>query len=139
MGTRQQAKELGQARYETGKPCKRGHISERETTSGKCVGCRGLYPHYVNNNAYQRQWRLDNPERIRVIKYRSRYSAELTAIRPKPDKCEICEKSHPKIVFDHCHQTGQFRGWLCDPCNYALGAVRDDVTVLERMIAYLKR
>ena len=37
--TRQQAIRLGIKRYFTGKPCLRGHISERYTTMAKCIAC----------------------------------------------------------------------------------------------------
>jgi hypothetical protein len=39
---------------------------------------------------------------------------------------------------DHDHKTGKARGILCVTCNSALGMVDDDITVLERLIAYLK-
>lgn len=56
----------------------------------------------------------------------------------KNESCEICG-SKRKICFDHDHKTGEFRGWLCWYCNCALGFVRDDVTILEKMIKYLKK
>jgi hypothetical protein len=43
------------------------------------------------------------------------------------------------MVWDHCHKTNQFRGWLCHGCNLALGIVRDNPDILRNMIAYLKR
>jgi hypothetical protein len=38
---------------------------------------------------------------------------------------------------DHDHKTGKVRGILCFNCNQALGNVRDDTTVLVRLVAYL--
>jgi hypothetical protein len=40
QSTRRGAAMLGDETYFTGKPCKRGHISERFTSSGHCVECR---------------------------------------------------------------------------------------------------
>ena len=40
--TREQAKHEGMKRYFTGKPCKRGHVCERETSSGMCVECKKI-------------------------------------------------------------------------------------------------
>ncbi len=37
--TRKEAIRLGMATYYTGKPCGRGHLSERRTTSGICIQC----------------------------------------------------------------------------------------------------
>lgn len=40
--SRKEARELGLTRYFTGKPCKRGHNSERGVNSGDCVTCRKM-------------------------------------------------------------------------------------------------
>ena len=45
----------------------------------------------------------------------------------KPNICECCHKPvnqivyNSKIVLDHCHETGQFRGWICQACNAGIG------------------
>jgi hypothetical protein len=71
-------------------------------------------------------------------KHRERRQQE-AAGRPKPDRCDICCKTDRKIMWDHCHQRGHFRGWICQPCNIALGMVNDDVQHLLKLIAYLQR
>jgi len=38
---------------------------------------------------------------------------------------------------DHCHNSGKFRGILCDSCNWALGFVRDSKATLRRLMTYL--
>lgn len=57
--------------------------------------------------------------------------------RPKPKRCELCKRIGRKIVWDHCHQSGKFRGWICAQCNITLGTAGDSVKVLQRMIDYL--
>ena len=57
--------------------------------------------------------------------------------RPKPETCEVCGRGG-NIVFEHRHSDNKFRGWTCDRCNVALGMVDDDITVLEKLIIYLK-
>lgn len=59
------------------------------------------------------------------------------ANRPPPDGCEICGKRGP-LVFDHCHSTGEFRGWLCNGCNLSIGRLGDTVEAIERALNYLK-
>lgn len=34
--------------------------------------------------------------------------------------CELCQ-IEAKLVIDHCHESGSFRGRICDPCNKSLG------------------
>ena len=63
---------------------------------------------------------------------------EAEAGRPRPDKCEVCGDGGP-INFDHCHQRGIFRGWLCNSCNKTLGFAKDDPNRLRKLIAYLER
>jgi hypothetical protein len=48
---------------------------------------------------------------------------------------EFCPNLKPHI--DHDHQTGKVRGVLCQPCNLALGHVRDDPAVVASMLRYL--
>lgn len=57
---------------------------------------------------------------------------------PKPEVCQCCGKPpKKKFVLDHCHDTETFRGWLCDPCNLAIGLLGDDLEGLQRAIKYL--
>jgi hypothetical protein len=38
--------------------------------------------------------------------------------RPRPENCECCGGAPNKTLhFDHCHDTGRFRGWCCHGCN----------------------
>jgi hypothetical protein len=120
--TRKEAKAAGLKFYETGRSCAQGHIDKRRTSSGQCVKCR--YPSHGSQ-----------PNRIR--KYRYLYGVELSAVRRRPDACEICHNSSNKICFDHCHQSGGFRGWICDPCNRVLGLVRDNPERLRALAHYL--
>lgn len=71
--------------------------------------------------------------------------------------CMICKTSDPKnkhnlFVVDHDHACCNrlvnganiscglcIRGLLCSPCNTVLGNVRDDVSILNSMIEYLKK
>lgn len=60
--SRKDARALGLKRYFTGKPCRRGHVMERYTPSGRCLGCnKVLCSAWQNNNRdwlndYFREW-----------------------------------------------------------------------------------
>ncbi len=62
--------------------------------------------------------------------------------------CSICEipikfrasdEAGEKAVFDHDHDTGLPRAWLCGGCNKGIGHLGDDPERVERAAAYLRR
>lgn len=136
-GERGRARHAGLKTYFTGRPCHRGHLSERNTCDGKCRQCRP--PSAVNYAAKSAKWRKDNPQKETETRYRYRYGVELSQIRPKPENCELCGMAHKKIVFDHDHISMKFRGWICDPCNIVLGSVKENIETLKKMTQYLEK
>lgn len=53
-------------------------------------------------------------------------------------KCKTCSQPlSTRAAVDHCHSTGDIRGILCMSCNIALGLIKDNITTLKSMIAYL--
>jgi Recombination endonuclease VII len=89
-----------------------------------------------------RRQRASNPEaqHARMRRFKERQEARLVAIagRPRPSRCELCGKE-ARTVFDHCHATDKFRGWLCDRCNRVLGSVEDNSRLLHDMAEYLEK
>ena len=87
--------------------------------------------------------RAADPEgqKRRMAAFKARKEAERVALagRAKPELCEICGGCEIRIVFDHCHAKGHFRGWICDRCNRVLGLVRDDPALLDQLAGYLRR
>jgi len=61
--------------------------------------------------------------------------------------CAICDKPETTVhsgsarlmAVDHDHETGEIRGLLCNNCNRALGLFGDDLSTLQRAVAYLSR
>ena len=54
--------------------------------------------------------------------------------------CKICDtKSEDHLSFhvDHCHDTGEVRGVLCNNCNAGLGMFQDNLELLFMAIDYL--
>lgn len=68
---------------------------------------------------------------------------EIQAGRPKPDNCEICGTFYgdnkKMIAFDHNHVTGEFRGWICVPCNSSIGMAKENIDTIEKIVEYLKK
>lgn len=104
----------------------------------------------ASGREYQKK-RRGTPEykeasRLRGLAFKARELArrEQIAGRPKPESCEICGEREngthaTKIVFDHCHIQGHFRGWLCDRCNRVLGLIKDNAELAMNMALYLER
>lgn len=57
---------------------------------------------------------------------------------PKSGKCELCDNER-RLVHDHCHATGKFRGKVCYSCNRRLGGLDEYWEWYHRAIAYVKR
>jgi predicted nucleic acid-binding Zn ribbon protein len=55
------------------------------------------------------------------------------------DRCAICDDTCDRLVMDHDHATGAFRGLLCRSCNLLLGHAHDDTSILRAAIEYLGR
>ena len=154
--------------YSTGKPCAKGHTSDRYSSSGACVQCKveaardwriknpekskeicGSW--YKNNKEkakqHSRNWKLKNPDRVSNSHRKS--NKQPIATRTMPDVCERCEKPETNIdsrtgfprllALDHCHETGVFRGWLCAGCNMGIGLLGDNEEGLLKALDYLRR
>lgn len=90
------------------------------------------------NKPARKKWRGNNRPKVNALHTQQQIRKKIRlAGRPRPDHCEICDD--PALtVFDHCHATGVFRGWLCNRCNLTLGAVRDSPELLRKLIVYLE-
>jgi hypothetical protein len=73
---RQAAKENGQPRYRTGKPCNHGHMCERITSTGRCVECVGIRREKWRKGnrkkylAERKRWRERHPDVVKEIRER---------------------------------------------------------------------
>jgi Recombination endonuclease VII len=90
----------------------------------------------------RRQFRRRGYERLWVQKDRSTNERRY-ATRPCPDECEVCGAPGQKgdrrpLDFDHCHESGNFRGWLCHNCNMVIGYAKDAPGLLRQLARYLE-
>ena len=63
---------------------------------------------------------------------------------PKSDHCQCCGKQKDingnvlEIHLDHDRETEKFRGWLCRPCNTAIGQLGDTLEGVRKAVRYLE-
>jgi len=57
---------------------------------------------------------------------------------PKPERCQRCHKKEEKLQGDHIHGSTTFRGWLCSPCNTAIGKLGDNLEGVLQAAVYLE-
>ena len=65
---------------------------------------------------------------------------------PLGTTCDLCgEFKGKKLTFEHNHDTLEFRGWTCDPCNRAIGILErslktsDLKVITNKLSKYAKR
>lgn len=77
-------------------------------------------------------------------KYGLSKSQWLKLFNSQNNVCAICQnecsvdRPYRQLVVDHCHNTGNVRGLLCDNCNRGVGYLKDDPDRLARAIKYLE-
>lgn len=54
--------------------------------------------------------------------------------------CRVCKTilNIDSARYDHCHNDGGFRGWLCHHCNTAIGFMKDNPELLRNAAQYLE-
>jgi hypothetical protein len=99
------------------------------------------------SRAYNKSWRASKSKEYhfdRGLIYR--YDITIDHYYDMLDKqgglCAICKTIYPgygKQFFcvDHCHETGDIRGLLCNDCNIALGRFKDNVETIAAALEYL--
>jgi hypothetical protein len=95
----------------------------------------------------------NDPEYYKKIDLKRMYNVTLEWYKDTLEKqnycCAICKKHESQntvrcgktlmLSVDHCHDTGEVRGLLCNSCNRAIGMLGHSVSTLEEAIGYLTR
>lgn len=91
---------------------------------------------YHKNPKYRlkaRRWQLENRYNLSLDEYDSLFEQQkgVCAI------CNLPNDNNRPLVVDHSHINNKVRGLLCDKCNRAIGALNDDISLLQKAITYL--
>ena len=86
-----------------------------------------------------------NPRPAAATKLRHKYKLGLDAyeslLMAQRWGCAICggvNENKRRLSVDHDHRTGRVRGLLCNPCNLAIGWMRDNPDRLRAAASYLE-
>lgn len=96
-------------------------------------------------NSDFKNWRTQNLDKVReqdkikmlVKKYKLSKEEAIVYANNRVGECTICKTEAFRVV-DHCHVTGDVRGFICFACNSMLGYARDNIKTLEAAIEYLR-
>lgn len=89
-------------------------------------------------NSQRKAFRKSNVEKLRQTGRKQQGIKDATGESPSGN-CEICGLHFKKLHYDHDHDTGLFRGWLCNRCNVGVGMLGDDVDIVRAAETYLRR
>lgn len=123
---------------------------------------RAKYPE--KTKALNKKWRDANPEKVKASRQTESHKKSIRKHTLKKKYgitleeydylfslqagvCAICllpetmKNQHglKKMAVDHDHATGRIRSLLCGHCNLAVGNVREDVKIVERLMEYIKK
>lgn len=95
------------------------------------------------SNKKKAKWRKENKEKHTETSNRHRIKKDYGVSLEEYNKCMetsvVCEccGGTKRLVYDHSHVTGDFRGVLCNTCNLAAGQLGDTAEGVYRMYKYL--
>jgi len=133
------------------------------TRSKKWVA-RNQAKHDAYHKKYSSKWWSRHPEKGKEYRKKRRFETALWSSEYEARKfsyakctatvgeleatftgrCHVCgiseeENGGKRLCMDHCHRTGEFRGWLCGKCNRSLGALGDSIERILELALYLER
>lgn len=110
-----------------------------------------------------KEYHQKNPDKVTMTLERNRFRRALYSSRKKAEKrgyvsctatieelteaftgkCFICDKTEEengkRLCLDHSHLTGDFRGFLCNDCNFAIGNLKDSSAIVMKLYEYLQK
>jgi hypothetical protein len=145
------------------KQCHKGYLESKEDkqnkikelfTKGKkeCSKCKVTKPiDEFNNDKFTVTGKSSNCKEcinskytkleLRDFAYKTKYGITLSDYNNlyeiQKGCCDICNQPFEQLVVDHCHNTGNVRGLLCNNCNFGLGFFKDSISNLEKASKYI--
>ncbi len=125
---------------------------------GDCKKCVSLY-----GKKYQKENRHRCVESVKAWRKKNRFRWAILALRGTAKKhnlipCNVTEEElsesftgfcyvcgipeiecNRKLCVDHNHETGNFRGWLCNNCNKSAGLLRESPEIILRLAKYVEQ
>ena len=90
---------------------------------------------HPDNKLYQR-------EKYDKCRYNLLPDQKEAIMKRQEGRCAICGyrfgQKTGDMHIDHCHTSGEVRGFLCDLCNRGLGYFKDSAVALKRAAEYLQ-
>lgn len=132
-----------------GKSWDKGAAREAGRLAARIAREEGL-PYEQTRNAYHKAYRkiqrdTASPDlqvhyvrQNRKHKLRISHEAFEAKLKAQHHRCAICEcPVSLRSCADHDHQTGRFRGVLCNECNRGLGQFKDSGALIDKAKQYL--
>lgn len=119
-----------------------------------CKLCASSFAKSWNDNNKKRrsitykEWTKHNKEHRAAYRVLKKYglSSELWIEMKKSQDycCAICGIHESKmgkrgLVVDHNHKTGTIRALLCNPCNMAIGQMKENIETFKNAVKYLEK
>ena len=111
--------------------------------SKRCIRCNDMKPIDVFEKKKRELNRRNICKTCRTLANRTQYMLKRNHVRAHGipsnyTQCPICRTNPRTLVFDHCHKTNMFRGWICRSCNAAIGKLGDDYSNVQKAVLYLR-
>lgn len=106
----------------------------RGSTVRSCKACRNEAARAARNNPRYWLWKRIARSKVQDITVDELEEALIQAA----GVCPSCGRTERELCLDHDHQTGRYRGLLCQDCNMALGYLKDNPRVLRWLADYLE-
>ena len=110
---------------------------------------RSRIRHREKHRAAVRSWYSRNKEyaksrqrKYQLQKYNLTEQAYKDLLTEQKESCALCGTKQPTgkwkvFAVDHCHDTGNVRGLLCNECNRGMGLLKDSSELLRKAADYL--
>ena len=135
------------------KPCSRARYAKYNASEAGLERMRrhdekrvGTAKRRASNNRAVAKLRAADPNYARRVHLKHHYGLTLEEFDQTVDDhqgvCAICQNeciTGGNLSVDHCHETGEVRGFLCRTCNLGLGDFKDSVKIIQNAVAYLQR